>query len=587
MLPGNQGQNIYPNPDNYPVSSFPQEVPAPDIEPDDAGTLITVQYSWEWQQVLLAAVDQLLNPATWQGDNTVKGVAIDRAALLKEMLQIPVSASTEIEAPYWEDSDGDDADDQLEPADQDWYGLLEGANFVDTLAGWVFTGAVALTYGVEGAVQFATFLHNLRLLFRTGDAGTIVRVLIDGLEVGTVDTYSPTPGLAQMQVYSPGSTLWIVNTGTANPAATPDADGHYQMAIVRKRLSEAEIYPPNQRYDATTDTIQITPDNGVTWHSIPDLDPRHSNILRFPARTETDKRCNAAANEVKWLRDFIDPIITALESLAEIFQVANVALPFYTLIFGGVPAIIEVLLELASVLTTIGGSAMDAAFDEGVYDALLCIFYCRSSEDGQVSAGQFASILSDINASPDINTTAALALGAILGAQGEVGLSNAGAIGSETADCSGCDCTSWPRQFDLCGTDDSWTVVYGDLQANGVHSVDSMGGWPSVVRVDRAITIPSGSEITEIDFWGLDGTGANNRFIVVWNGSVIVDITNPGAGASPFKTTGHHLTGSATMIIEVVKNVTGSALRLPAIRLFGTGVAPAIGHDEIEPPTCV
>lgn len=78
--------NFFPNPDNYPEPSFPDEVPAPASDPD-AGALITVHYSEDWAKVLSAAVDQLLQYSTWEGDADAKRLAVQRANLLKSMLR--------------------------------------------------------------------------------------------------------------------------------------------------------------------------------------------------------------------------------------------------------------------------------------------------------------------------------------------------------------------------------------------------------------------------------------------------------------------------------------------------------------------
>lgn len=460
---GNQGQNVYPSPENYPASSFPQPVPAPTTEPDDAGTLLTVQYSWDWRPVLMGAVDQLLNPATWQGDHDTVIAALNRAANLKDLLAGTISSAP---TPYWEDEDASDADDQKPETIQEWYGYMEGDTFVDTLGGWIFLGQVALVYGVDGAIEFATFLHNFRLFFKTGPGGAIIDIFVDALKTGRVDTYSALDGFKYIDVYSPGSTLRIVNTGTGNPLSTPTPDG-YAMAVIRKRLSQEEIYPANQRYNPDTDTVQFSPDGGTTWVDTPDLDPRHSNAMRFPARTGGTAQCDAAANMVKWIHDFIDATVAALLLAAEVFQIVNLALEFFDLIFA-VPAIVDLLLEFADIAVGVGGFALDGAFSSTVYDALLCIFFCDIGSDGQVSAAQLATIESDIEASSDINTTARLVLDAIFAAQGEVGLSNAGTKTLVSGDCSTCEC-QWCARVDFRTAMHDWNILNdGTANARGM-----------------------------------------------------------------------------------------------------------------------
>ena len=68
------------------------------------------------------------------------------------------------------------------------------------------------------------------------------------------------------------------------------------MELVRKRLSAAELIPPNIRYNPDTDQVQFSPDGGVTWFDTPSADPRHSDVFRYPPLETADPRCDAAAN---------------------------------------------------------------------------------------------------------------------------------------------------------------------------------------------------------------------------------------------------------------------------------------------------
>jgi len=224
---GFPGQNIYPSPENYPSPSFPQPVPAPTVDPDDAGTLLTVQYSWEWQQVLLAAVDQLTNPATWQGDHDDVILALNRATNLKDMLQIPVTApDNEAPTPFWDDeSDVEDS----EPVDmQPWYGSVSNPeapagelDFVESVALWFFTGIVALaTFEVGGlapAIVFHTTVEKFIILQKRGDAAATIRFVIDGEDAKFVNTAPYAPGdIIETEVVTPVTggdhTLMIVQT---------------------------------------------------------------------------------------------------------------------------------------------------------------------------------------------------------------------------------------------------------------------------------------------------------------------------------------------------------------------------------------
>lgn len=223
MIVGNQGQNVYPAPDNYPAPTFPQPVPAPTVDPDDAGTLIQVQYSWEWQQVLLAAVGQLLNPATWQGDHDTVILALNRAANLRNMLQIPIG---EVETPFWDDET--DVDDNAPSDAQPWYGYVEDPNapageldFVESALLWGFTGLVAVaTFEVGGlapAIAFHTAVEKFILIQKRGDVAETIRYVVDGQDMKFVNTAPYAPGeLIETPIITPqtggGHDLMIIST---------------------------------------------------------------------------------------------------------------------------------------------------------------------------------------------------------------------------------------------------------------------------------------------------------------------------------------------------------------------------------------
>ncbi|HSS97576.1 MAG TPA: hypothetical protein VLK33_11125 [Terriglobales bacterium] len=79
-------QNAYPNYTNFAFPSFPQEIPAPDIDPD-AGDMICVTYSRSWTAVLMSACSQLTQLSSWQGTDEEKKLAVMRATNLQAMLQ--------------------------------------------------------------------------------------------------------------------------------------------------------------------------------------------------------------------------------------------------------------------------------------------------------------------------------------------------------------------------------------------------------------------------------------------------------------------------------------------------------------------
>lgn len=209
------------------------------------------------------------------------------------------------------------------------------------------------------------------------------------------------------------------------------------MKIIRGRLNPADVSNPSIRYSSTDDTLQYTPDNGTTWVNVPELDPRHSAAFLKPPVAGSNKRCDSAANKVKWLKDFIDYETSLLVAGATITTLINGILVPMDLL-SPMADLLSIIIDLADEIFGIGATALTAAFTDDQYDLLKCIFYCNADTNGQVSAGQLAQTESDITTL--LNTTAAIVVNAILFVQGEIGLSNAGTLYSEVGDCTACDC---------------------------------------------------------------------------------------------------------------------------------------------------
>lgn len=232
------------------------------------------------------------------------------------------------------------------------------------------------------------------------------------------------------------------------------------MKIVRGRLYAGDVSNPALRYSADCDCIQRTADNGATWHDSPSDDPRTAIGFRTPPRTGSDIQCQAAYSKMAWIKNFIDYELPLMEAGATLTGIANTLLLFIDLLFPGA-ILITLLLEIASTLFSVGATALAAAFTSTEYDLLQCIFYCNSDTAGQVTHAQLIQTMTDVTA--QLNATAALIVNAILGAQGENGLSNAGSLYTGSPDCSACGC-AWCYHFDAADRLSEWTA----LEWNGV-----------------------------------------------------------------------------------------------------------------------
>jgi len=192
--------NSYPNGFNYPESSFPQALPAPEVDPDDPDLeMILVEYNPAWTEVLMAACDQLLLYSSWEGSDEDKILAVNRASNLKWLLQEPVNIADEVPAPYWDDDV--DVDDSAPVETQDWYGMVTNPSapadeltFVENAVIWIFTGFIALVLapsvpvGAAAAMTFRTLATRFTLAFRRGNIIEQIRVIIDAKDYGNIDT---------------------------------------------------------------------------------------------------------------------------------------------------------------------------------------------------------------------------------------------------------------------------------------------------------------------------------------------------------------------------------------------------------------
>jgi hypothetical protein len=308
------------------------------------------------------------------------------------------------------------------------------------------------------------------------------------------------------------------------------------VKIIRGRLSAADVSNPTIRYNPDTDQIEMTPDGGVTWNPAPGSDPRHSMAFLKPPVAGSSKQCDAAANMVKWLHDFIDQMLFDFELVGSVTTIINSILLSLNVLSAGFATFLEVISELAETISGIGAVGLTAAFTDDQYDLLICIFFCHAGADGRVTALQLAAMESDITA--QLNTTAALVVNAILFLQGEIGLSNAGAIGSETGECDDCGC-AWCYNFQDVSRLSEWipetvgtaTATYSGGVWNSAVNGDTAWLWISwtlgtpTVLIDAAILAYTPDGRSRAIYLNGDGSGFSGT--LVWQDGFIVGTPFP------------------------------------------------------------
>jgi hypothetical protein len=144
--------------------------------------LLETIYAWNWEQVN-------------ETDLTPDECAAYCAGVLFEYFSSGGDCTTGVPAPYW-DSD-ESADDELPADEQTWYGFTSGS-FVEDIADWVLTGFIAASTNLSAAILYKTYVPRMRLAFRTGDWGGLIRITVDGIEAVRVNTMTEIEGIIEV-----------------------------------------------------------------------------------------------------------------------------------------------------------------------------------------------------------------------------------------------------------------------------------------------------------------------------------------------------------------------------------------------------
>lgn len=494
----------------------------------------------QWLSVFMGALLPLIYSENWQeyGELTPDEAADEMLAVIWDGYNNN-DCPAPIEAPYWDD--GTDVETVSPEDDQPWYGeLVEtmggmGAaeptlTFFEELRLWAIVGFVAIAGTPAAAIAFAPFARKFVLAFKTGTAGAIVRVFFDGLHLADIDTYGVEDKiiefLVDVGVEPSGEEMWVEHSGEHNEAATPNENGDYTIQVVRKQLAPDEFSPTNLRYNPDTNTVQQTYDGGDTWVDNPGQDPRHSTTYQYPPVGGDDPRCQAAANQVRFLNNTIDETLSAIALGTDALGLALTLLPLFVEL-GPFAILFELVLALADGLVSLGADAISSAFTNDVYDQLLCIFFCNIESDGTVTPTDLSNIEDQIGS--QIGGVVQVVLDLMLALTGEVGLTNEGTMGDAPADCSDCDCCISPTVEDVpfqnfpaipVGIFLSYNQVpgqgglwYADAEGDGGtwtmtldHAVEIRGvGFNCNSYSGAKMTVTIGSQSTELDYGGIVG----------------------------------------------------------------------------------
>lgn len=228
-------------------------LPAFAVDPDE-GELIPVSFNPTYFPYVVGAIKALVQPALYKGVPDIE-LQLNRANLLLSMFNNPNA----YQRPFYDD-DGQMDDSTLPTAP--WY---------EQVSDWVITLFLAITFTPGAAIVYITTIPRLRLAFRTGNIGTIVRVLIDDIEVWTGSTYSASEGMLETVIDVP-----------ALPGVRRSLlPGQHELKVVhagetgqKLEVIRGDLRPNVQtklRMSALCGTLQVSYDNGVTWADLVDV----------------------------------------------------------------------------------------------------------------------------------------------------------------------------------------------------------------------------------------------------------------------------------------------------------------------------
>jgi hypothetical protein len=239
-------------------------VTPPDIPEDRHCRTIKIPNSHLWLGIFNKAILATIYTWNWiqiYDDHLTAAEAAAEAYLIYENYLSNNSCAGVDLAPYWDDPEGDDANGETEPPGIPWY---------ETIADFIVTAFLAVSFEPGAAIQFVTTARKFRLAFRSRDYGAVVKIFLNDVLQTNVDTYGAAPGMVYADILVPdvmpsSVTLRIEHSGDHNPAAIPTEDG-YAIEVIRKRLDAAEMGIQDVRL--TGGQIEVQRTLGGAWTAI-------------------------------------------------------------------------------------------------------------------------------------------------------------------------------------------------------------------------------------------------------------------------------------------------------------------------------
>jgi len=422
--------------------------PTPTDIPIDSTCLnLAIPASAAWWGVYIGLILSLTDDDAWQ--QMEGGISRDDAAAQAQVIYEQAIALAEtdqctdiIDAPFWDDTSGDDADDEATMETQTWYGAWDGETFTETLAYAFLTNFLSTLVGTGAAIKFLTIPRAFRVAVRQNPHGANLLLFLDGGLYKLINGYSPVDKVVEFLIASPGTELMLVVDSTHDPDSTPNGDGKYVVDVIRKRLAADEVTPATVRYYGDPPAYQTTTDGGATWVSQPTADPRYSPTSFFPPlSTYTGIECDTAARMTAALHD----AITLMCNVADAAQAVTGLLELILLPSGLVGWLLDLFFTICNWIIDNGQATILAAFTDAVYHSIECQLYCRISPDGSITQAALDTAWEKIKT--DHPGTVATTIDEIRFLFTDAIFSNAGVMRTETGDCIDCECGCTGENF--------------------------------------------------------------------------------------------------------------------------------------------
>lgn len=227
----------------------------PDNPPSDKmfSRRIFIPADKQWLALIDGALNELTKPYNWTPHGAMS--VDDTCAAFDDIYQQFVH--NQDEPPDWHDADDVDGTPELP-----WYEQLED---------WVVQGFLAITFTPLASLVYSVTVPKLRLAFRTGNIGAIFRILLNGLEIATGDSYSPITDILNVDLDI--SAFAAANgLGSGPYALTVQHNGNSfngaraKLEYVRSKTAET-VMQTILEYDDHCG-LRWSYDNGDTWTSI-------------------------------------------------------------------------------------------------------------------------------------------------------------------------------------------------------------------------------------------------------------------------------------------------------------------------------